>query len=342
MDIGTIADEPQLEDLLSQPSPEVIASLGQLPGDILILGVAGKMGPTLARMARRASEAAGVTRRVIGVARFSGGGEAELRSHGIETIRCDLLDEQAVAGLPDVPNVVFMAGMKFGTTGNEALTWAMNTYLPALVCRKFAHSRIVAFSTGNVYGLSPVSSGGSRESDPCVPVGEYAMSCLGRERVFEHFSRSLEIPLSIFRLNYACELRYGVLVDIAERIAARQPVDLTMGYFNTLWQGDANAMALRCFEFASVPPWVVNVTGPEQLSTRDVATRLAGRMNCPVQFQGVESDQALLNNAERGLAALGSPRVSVDQLLDQVADWVQRGKKRLGKPTHYDSRDGSF
>src|SRR2546426_11108791 len=238
----------QLEDLLSEPTPGVIETLGRLEGDLILLGVAGKMGPTLARMAKRASDLAKVQRRVVGVSRFSSREqETQLQAHGIETIRCDLLDEESIARLPEVLNVIYMVGFKFGATGQEATTWAMNSYLPGVICRKFRRSKIVAFSTGNVYGLTPVSGGGSRETDVPNPVGEYAMSALGRERVCEYFSRSLKIPMALIRLNYAAELRYGVLVDLAQRVWAEQPIDLAMGYFNTIWQGDANAMTLQAF-----------------------------------------------------------------------------------------------
>ncbi|MFN7141778.1 MAG: NAD-dependent epimerase/dehydratase family protein, partial [Limisphaerales bacterium] len=224
---NSIASVEELDELLSEPTPVAIDTLRRLEGDIILLGVAGKMGPTLARMAKRASDAAGVKRRIIGVSRFSSAEqETELQKHGIETFRCDLLNEEALQHLPDVPNVIYLAGMKFGATGQESLTWAMNTHLPALVCKKYRNSKIVAFSTGNVYGLAPVSSGGSVETDLPNPVGEYAMSCLGRERMFEHFSRTWNIPLAIVRLNYACEMRYGVLVDLAKKIAAGQTIDL--------------------------------------------------------------------------------------------------------------------
>jgi nucleoside-diphosphate-sugar epimerase len=338
----TIQTEDELENLLSEPTPAVVAALRRLEGNIVILGVAGKMGPTLARMARRASDEAGVARRIIGVARFSSGGEARLESDGVETVRCDLLENDSLSRLPDASNVVFMTGMKFGTTGNEAGTWAMNSFLPGLVCRRYCRSRIVAFSTGNVYGLSAVEGNGSRESDRCQPVGEYAMSCLGRERLFEYFSRALEIPTAIIRLNYAGELRYGVLVDLAQRVFAGEPIDLGMGHFNTLWQADANAMALCAFDHVAVPPCVLNVTGPEQLSTRSVAEQFGRLMNRPVRFVGTESETALLSDARRGLALLGAPRVSAPQMIEWIADWVSRGNKTLGKPTHYDSRDGSF
>jgi nucleoside-diphosphate-sugar epimerase len=337
-----IPSEERLEDLLSEPTAGVIETLGRLEGDLIILGVAGKMGPTLARMARRASEAAGVRRRIIGVARFSAGGKTAFDAQGIETIRCDLLQEDDVAKLPEAANVIFMAGMKFGTSLSEPTTWAMNSYLPGVICRKFRHSRIVAFSTGNVYGLASVKGGGSPEDDPLRPGGEYAMSCLGRERVFEYFSRSFGIPMVLIRLNYAGELRYGVLVDLACRIWNGEMIDLSMGHFNTIWQGDASAMALRAFDHVEVPPRVVNVTGPEVLSVRRVCEQLGQLMHRPVRFTGTEGDTALLSDAKRGLKLLGPPRIKVEQLIEWVADWVARGGICLNKPTHFESRDGRF
>ena len=241
----SIRDAAHLEELLSEPSDAAIDAMRRANGDVIVLGVAGKMGPTLARMARRAMDAAGLMHRVIGVSRFSTPEQQRtLEACGVETIRCDLLDESAVARLPEAPHVIFMAGRKFGSAGNEPLTWAMNAHLPAVVCARYRGSRIVAFSTGNVYGLTAHGRGGSREGDPPAPVGEYAMSCLARERMFEYFSRKLSQPQVLLRLNYACDLRYGVLVDLAQRVWNNQSVDLAMGYFNTIWQGDANAMAL--------------------------------------------------------------------------------------------------
>jgi nucleoside-diphosphate-sugar epimerase len=332
----------ELDEALSKPAPEVIEALAKLTGDILILGAGGKMGPSLARMARRASDAAGVPRRVIAVSRFTGGGEANFNDHGVETIRCDLLNENDVARLPEAASVVFMTGRKFGSTGDEAATWAMNSYLPGIVCRKFHASRIVAFSTGNVYGLSPVSQGGSREDDVPKPVGEYAMSCLGRERVFEHFSRSLGLPTALVRLNYACDLRYGVLVDLAERVWNKQPVDVTMGYFNTIWQGDANGFSLRAFNHAASPPWVVNVTGTELLSVRAVCDEFGRRMHRPVRFEGVEAETALVSHVGRAMQSFGPPRVTADQLIGWLAQWVMQGGTSLDKPTHFESRTGKF
>jgi nucleoside-diphosphate-sugar epimerase len=333
----------QLEDLLSEPSDAAVRGIAKLDGDIIVLGAGGKMGPTLARMAKRASERAGVKRRVIGVSRFSNAEEQrKLDRHGVETIRCDLLDRAQLDALPDAPNIVYMAGMKFGSTGQEAMTWAMNCYLPGMVCEKFRRSRIVAFSTGNVYGLVPVSGAGSRESDTLNPVGDYAMSCVGRERIVEHFSRTLGVPVTIIRLNYACELRYGVLVDLAHKVFAGETIDLSMGHANVIWQGDANAMALASFDRASSPPFVLNVTGLEVLSVRRVCERFAQRFGKRVTFSKTESPDALLSDARVAHELYGPARVGVEQMIDWIAHWVSRGGATLGKPTHFEVRDGKF
>lgn len=337
-----IITETELEDRLSDPSPEAIDAVASLSGDIMLLGVAGKMGPSLARMTKRALDAAGKNARVLGVARFSAGGGDWLQAHGIETIRCDLLDEQQLAQLPDVENIIYMTGMKFGATGNESLTWAMNAFLPGIVCRKFRRSKIVAFSTGNVYGLSLVAVGGSKESDALNPVGEYAMSCLGRERMLEHFSRTFNIPMAILRLNYACDLRYGVLVDLARKVWSGEPIDLAMGYVNTIWQGDANAMTLAAFRQLASPPWIVNLTGPELLSVRAVCERFSARWKKPVTFVGEESDFALLSDSTLCQQSLGTQRILADDLIDMVARWIESGGRGLNKPTHFESRDGKF
>lgn len=339
----SIRDEEHLEDLLSEPGPGVIAALDRLPGDLIVLGVGGKMGPSLARLAKRASDAAGVRRRIIGVARFSQAGlERQLQAWRIETFPCDLLDEDQVARLPEAPLVVAMVGMKFGATGQEALTWAMNAHVPSLICRKYAKSRIVAFSTGNVYGLTPVRLGGSLESDPLQPIGEYSQSCVGRERMYEHFSRSLGIPMTILRLNYATEMRYGVLVDLASRVLKGEPIDLTMGHLNAIWQGDANAMALCALEHTTSPPQVLNLAGPEVLSVRRVAEEFGRLLGKPVVLQGTEAQDAYLSNAQLSHRLFGYPRVPVQQMIHWIADWVQRGGKSLGKPTHFEVRDGKF
>lgn len=340
---ASIADDAHLDDLLSTPTPAAIETMRALTGDVVVLGVAGKMGPTLARMAKRASEAAGTPRRVIGVSRFSETGqEAALQAHGVETLRCDLLDESAVAALPDAPLVIYMAGRKFGSSGLESLTWAMNTYLPAVVARRYAGSRIAAFSTGNVYGLAAAGQGGSRETDAPAPVGEYAMSCLGRERMFEHMSRTHGTPVAILRLNYATEMRYGLLVDLARKVQAGEVVDLTMGYANVIWQGDANGMAIAALRHAASPPYVVNIAGSEELSVRAVCEALATRLGRRVRYTGSEAPDAILSNGARGWADLGAPQVTLEQLLDWTADWVARGGGSLGKPTHFESRDGRF
>ena len=339
---GAIRDIDDLEERLSEPTEGVLDVLSRLDGDVIVLGVAGKMGPTLARMARRASDAVGARRRVIGVARFSDAAvEGRLRDHGVETIRCDLLDEEGLARLPDAPTVVYMAGRKFGTTGHEATTWAMNAYLPAPVCRRFRSSRIVAFSTGNVYGPAP-DGRGSRESDDLAPVGEYAMSCLGRERIFEHFSRTLSIPVAMIRLNYAVEMRYGVPVDLALPIRDGRPVDLTVGSFNIIWQGDANAMALQAFDHVAVPARPINVTGPELLSVREVAETLGRLMGRTVRFRGEESSGALLSDASEAFRVFGTPRIPADRMIRWVADWIARGGTTISAPTHFEASDGRF
>jgi nucleoside-diphosphate-sugar epimerase len=315
-----IRTEAELEAALSEPTPGVVETLARIPGDIILLGAAGKMGPSLARMARRAADAAGDRRRVIAVARFSAVGEEAFRAHGIETIRCDLLNEAEVATLPDAPNVVYMPGRKFGSTGDEGTTWAINCYLPTVVCQKYRRSRVVAFSTGNVYPLTRPESGGPSETDPPDPVGEYGMSALGRERMFEYFSHRLGLPVAIIRLNYACDLRYGVLVDLARKVHAGELVDVSMGAFNTIWQGDANAMTLRAFGHCSTPPRVFNVTGPDVVRVRAVCEWFGKSMGKPVRFTGTEADTALLSNAAAGIAALGPLRVPTDQLVGWVAN----------------------
>lgn len=340
---GAIRDVGHLEDLLSEPSEGVIEAMARVEGDIIVLGASGKMGPTLARMARRASDAAGVNRRVLGVARFGNEAEAEkLAAHGVEVIRCDLIEPAQLDLLPEVPNVVFLAGMKFGTTGQEAMTWAINTFLPGLVCRKFRRSRIVALSTGNVYGLTPIDRGGSREADAPDPRGEYAMSCLGRERIFEHFGRTMDIPVALIRLNYATEMRYGVLVDVARKVAAGEPIDTAMGHLNAIWQGDANAMVLRAFDQADVPPAILNVTGPERLSVREVAGEFGRLLGREVAFRGEEAPDALLSDANKAISLFGPPRVDAGRMIAWIADWVARGGPSLGKPTHFEVRDGQF
>jgi nucleoside-diphosphate-sugar epimerase len=338
-----LANVEQLEELLSRPTPAAAQALGRVEGDLIVLGVAGKMGPTLACMAKRASEASGIRRRVIGVSRFSQAeSRRKLESHGIETIQGELLDPKFLDTLPEVPNVIYMAGMKFGSTGNEPLTWAMNTYLPALVCQRFRRSRMVAFSTGNVYGTVPVDGAGSVETDPLNPCGEYAMSCLGRERMLDYFSRTLGIPMAIIRLNYAVEMRYGVLVDLAQKVYREQVIDLSMGYVNVIWQGEANALVLCALPDAASPPLYLNVAGPERLSVRDVCQQFGQLLNKSVRFSGVEAADALLNNAEAACRRYGPAQIGVDRMMRWIVQWITRGGATLDKPTHFEVRSGKF
>ena len=340
---NSIGDIAELEEILSEPTAATVAAMAALKGDIVILGVGGKMGPTLARMAKRASDLAGVSRRVIGVARFSTTGlEKHLQSWDIETHRCDLLDARAYSSLPDAANIMYMAGMKFGATGQESLTWAMNSFLPGLVAERYQNSRIAVFSTGNVYGFSPVNVAGSLESDPPRPIGEYAQSCLGRERIFEHFSRVHQTKMSILRLYYATELRYGVLVDVAQLVFSGQPVPVSTGYMNAIWQADASAQSLQSLLNASTPPLVLNIAGPELLSVRRIAEGFAQRWGKPVRFEGLETGDALLCNAQKACHLFGYPQTTVGQMMTWIADWVERGGASLLKPTHFENRDGNF
>ncbi|HEX2780371.1 MAG TPA: NAD-dependent epimerase/dehydratase family protein, partial [Gemmatimonadaceae bacterium] len=315
------------------------------PGDVVVLGAGGKMGPTLARMVARAAEAADGERRrrVIAVSRFAtGGAEQGLHEAGIETIRCDLLNHRAVERLPDAPNVIYMAGQKFGTTDAPSRTWMHNVVVPALCAERYQHARIVAFSTGNVYPLVPVSGSGARESDPVAPVGEYAASCVGRERVFEHYAATRDTRVAIVRLNYAIDLRYGVLVDLALAILDARPIPLTMGHVNVIWQGDANRAAIELLPHVTTPPLVVNVTGAEVLPVRELARELGTRLGREPRFEGKEAHDALLSDTSRMRSMLAPPETPLDAMLDRVAEWTRAGRPLLGKPTHFETRDGAF
>ena len=337
-------DVEQLESELSEPVQGTAQALGALTGDLLIVGAGGKMGPSLARMARRAFDQAGQReRRVIAVSRFTQRGlQEQLRAWGVQTVAADLFREEEIAALPDAPNVVCMLGFKFGTEQAAGRTWATNTYLPALLSRRFAGSKMVAFSTGNVYPLVRWESTGSKEEDRLEPVGEYGMSALGRERIFQFFSEQQQTPMTLIRLNYACELRYGVLVDIARRVLAEEPVPLGMGYFNVVWQGDANNIALQCFGMAAAPPAVVNLAGPERLSVREVAQEFGRRLGKQVHFEGVEGPLALLSDGQRALKRAGGLRVPASTLIEWIADWLRRGGVTWDKPTHFEVQDGRF
>lgn len=336
-------DEAALEDLLSRPTPPVVQAMGGLEGDLILLGAGGKMGPSLARLARRASQEAGVHRRVIAVARFSHPSlQSSLRREGIDTIECDLFDRDQVARLPEAPNVLYMVGHKFGTAEDEPRTWAVNAYLPAVAAERFQGARLVAFSTGNVYSLSPPSGDGPRETDPVGPLGAYAQSALARERVLEFFSCRNRTPMAILRLNYAIEPRYGVLRDIADRVHARRPVDLSMGWVNVIWQRDANAIALRALAHCDVPPFVLNLTGRPALSVRWLAQQFGRRWRIQPEFRGVEASTALLSNAARCESLFGKPEVGIEEMVDRVAEWIEQGGRSLGKPTRFEEREGRF
>ena len=336
-------DDAELEELLSRPTPAVVDTLRQIRGDVIILGAGGKMGPSLTTMIRRAASSIGDARRVIAVSRFSSASAARhLELAGVEIARADLSERDEVARLPDAPNVIYMAGQKFGTRDLPSRTWAVNTLVPAMVAERYASSRIVAFSTGNVYAMSPVGSSGSRESDALTPLGEYANSCVGRERVLEHVSRTRGAPMSIIRLNYAVDLRYGVLVDIAHRILTGEPVRLEMGFVNVIWQGDANAQAICSLAHAASPPFVVNVTGPECLSVREVATQLGALLGRLPVLEGTPARDALLSDTSLAQEMFGQPTISSDTLIGWVADWVGHGGTKLGKETKFEVRDGRY
>ncbi|MCX8037825.1 MAG: NAD-dependent epimerase/dehydratase family protein [Candidatus Sumerlaeia bacterium] len=338
-----IESEAALDEALAVPYPELTDMMRRLDGDLLILGAAGKMGPSLAHLARNACCEAGVAKRIIAVSRFSDPSQRVwLEQRGVETVPCDLMDPDAVARLPQVPNVLFMVGRKFGSVGSESLTWAINTIAPANAARTFRHSRIVAFSTGCIYPLVPVASGGSRESDPPGPVGEYAASCVGRERVFEHYSEQYGTRVLLLRLNYAVDLRYGVLVDIARDVYEGRPVDLSVEAVNVIWQGDANNRALLCLEHTASPPAKLNITGAETLMVRDVALRFGRLFNKEVRWRGTPVGTMYLSNARKSLDLFGPTRVDADRLIEWVAHWVSHGGRSLGKPTHFQVTDGQY
>jgi len=332
--------EAQLDAYLATPTRALVRDLAGLDGDLMVLGAAGKMGPTLARLARNAMPAG---RRVIAVARFSEPGVREgLDAQGIETIACDLLDRDALARLPQCPNVVFMAGHKFGAGGNLPLTWAMNTHVPALVAETFRQSRIVAFSTACVYPFVPVTSQGASEDDLLAPPGEYANSCVGRERMFEHFSQRYGTPGRLFRLSYAIDLRYGVLADVALKVHRGEPVDVTMGHVNVIWQGDANAQALRCLAAATVPTSPINVSGPETTSIRWLAQEFGRLFGKTPNITGQEAPTAWLMNTGEAERLFGYPHVPLKRLVGWVADWIAREQRLYGKPTKFENRDGKY
>ncbi|MEH6681445.1 MAG: hypothetical protein V7724_12920 [Sediminicola sp.] len=336
-------DEEQLEEALSRPSTALVEMMRELDGDFILLGVAGKMGVSMAYMAKRACAVAGVNKRIIGVSRFSDHQQRVfLEKRGIEIFQGDLLDTIFIHSLPDVKNVIYLAGMKFGTDGNESFTWAMNAFLPGMVAEKFKKSRIVAFSTGCVYPLIGIGSGGSLEEDNPQPIGEYAQSCLGRERMFEYGSKKYKTPVILIRLNYAVEMRYGVLVDIAQKVLKEETIDITMGHANVIWQGDANDMILRSIQYCASPAQKLNISGAEIISVVKIAQQFGELMGKEVRFSGKEADSALLVNVSKSHSLLGTPKMDIDQIIKWTANWVGTKKRLLGKSTHFEVRDGKY
>ncbi|SHI46041.1 NAD-dependent epimerase/dehydratase family protein [Pseudozobellia thermophila] len=338
-----IQNVEDLEAKLAETTPGLIDDLRSVEGDIMILGLGGKMGPSLAKLAVNAIREGGLDKKVLGASRFSNKAvRDELEAYGVQTLAGDLLDEDFLQGLPDCKNVIFMAGNKFGTSGNEHFTWAMNAYLPGRVAEKYKDSRIVVFSSGNIYPFMPVDSSGADEATPPSPIGEYAQSCLGRERVFEHFAIKNATPMLIFRLNYAVDLRYGVLCEVAKAVFEQRPIDITTAYVNVIWQGDANSYALRSLRYCKTPPQRLNCTGPELISIEGLARKFGELMGKPVEFTGTPAPTALLNDASYSFDLMGRPRTGLDELVEWTAHWVMNGGEDLGKPTHFQQRKGNF
>ena len=343
MATNRLQDLSSLEERLSRPDAALVDFVATLEGPLLVLGAGGKMGPSLCVQAKRAADAAGKPLNVLAVSRFSDAAlPASLAAKGVTPITCDLSDPAAVAALPDASNIIYLVGVKFGTAGNPSLTWHCHTVVPALVAARYPGSRMVALSTGNVYPFVPVASGGAREDTPLEPVGEYAQSCLARERIFSYYADEKRISMVLMRLNYAVELRYGVLVDLARRIHAGQPVDLRMGYFNCIWQADANSAIIRSLDLATVPAAPLNLTGLETLSVQTLAQELAERMEKPVVFSGRPAPTALLSNASSIHEKLNLMPTPLDTVLDWTAEWIKAGQPVWQKPTHFEVRDGAF
>ncbi|MCZ6632030.1 MAG: NAD(P)-dependent oxidoreductase [bacterium] len=333
-----IESEEALIDQMTAPSEAVIAAVSELSGGMMILGIAGKMGPTLGELLVKAG-----ARDVIGVSRFSNPADREdLEGRGIRTVKCDLMDEVGLAELPEAPHIFLMAGFKFGATGNESMTWAMNTMMPAKVMERFPRSQIVYVSSGNVYRFASVTGQGASESDPVDPIGEYAQSRLGGERLAQYYSEKNGTPLAIVRLFYATELRYGIILDIAQKVWNRSPIDLAMGSVNQIWQGDANAYLARSFPLCESPGSVINMTGEDVLSVRELAQKLGVLMGMEPIFEGTESETALLGDSRALFERLGKPAVLPDTIVEWVAHWVMKEGRTLGKPTKYESRTGEF
>ena len=338
-----ITSEGQLDEVLITPRATLCDFMRHVQSPLIVLGAGGKMGPSLAALAKRAADEAGHPLEVIAVSRFSSAAARQwLEQHHVRTIAVDLLDPTAWSALPDSANIIHLVGLKFGTEQNPALTWATNTLPPSAACRRYPHARIVALSSGTIYPLMPVTSGGATEETPLNPAGEYANACLARERIFQHHSQQTRTPIALIRLNYAIDLRYGVLHDIAQKIAQHEPIDLAMGHLNCIWQSDANEFILRSLALCDSPPALWNLTSQEIWPVRDLALKLGGLMNIAPVFVGNENPTALLSNPSRLLAKLGAPPTSLETMLRWTAHWVQRGGTSLGKPTHFEVRDGKY
>ena len=337
-DISAI-DEQGLEDILSEPTEPAKKVVADLSGDIAVLGAGGKMGPTLAMMLKKASS----SKNIYAVSRFSDKAvRTRIEQAGIVAIEADLLDESLYRKLPNVENVFYMAGMKFGSTGNQPLTWALNSFVPALVARHYKDARIVVFSTGNVYPFFDITGDGASEDTVPEPIGEYSQSCLGRERMFQYFSQLYNTPVTLVRLNYANEPRYGIIVDLTLKVLNDEPVDLTMGAVNLIWQRDANDYIIRAITLAKSPPAILNVTGPDTIPIRRLAEEIANVLDKKPKFVSQQVQSALLSNASNCLGTFGCPQTTLEQMVSMIVKWVASGKKILNKPTKYDVRNGKF
>ncbi len=338
-----IETEEALDEILTRPRTVLIEFIQSIHSPLLLLGAGGKMGPTLAVLAQRAAQLAGHPLEIVAASRFSNGSTREwLEQRGIHTLSCDLLDPQSWQHLPDAEDVIYLLGQKFGTSQNPALTWAINTLPPAYACERYPASRMAVLSSGSIYPLTPVTEAGASENEPLIPLGEYANACIARERIFEHFSQQLSTRIVLLRLFYAVELRYGVLVDLAQKVYAGEPVDLAMGYFNWIWQGDANEMILRSLALAEAPPAPYNLTGKQTQSVRAIALQFGEMFGRQPQFINSEATTALLGNASRIYEHLGEPPTSLETVMRWIAHWIQQGGRLLGKPTHFEVRDGRY
>jgi hypothetical protein len=339
----TIRNEAELVEVMTRPRPVLVEFMRTLSGPLVILGAGGKMGPTLAILARRAAEAAGNPLEVVAVSRYSDPrARAFLETHGVHTISADLMDQAAFAGLPDTGNLLYLVGLKFGTSSDPAPTWATNTLVPAYAAERYSQARIVALSTGNVYPLVPVTGSGSAEGDPLTPLGEYSNACVARERIFEYFSSKYSTPMALLRLSFALDLRYGILVDIATKVWSQEPVSLAMSHLNGIWQGDANEMIIRSLALATTPPTPLNLVGGQHFPVREAAQRFGELMGKPVRFSDTEGQTAFLSNNARLRATLGEPPTPVETVMQWVAGWVMSGGALLNKPTHFEVRDGGY